>query len=286
MRYGLFGINIGRPAAEPAAALELAATAERAGWESVWTGEHFVLPDPATPQSPVPPDTPMLDAFTCLGAIAARTTRLLLGTGVTIVPYHHPVALAKRVASLDRLSAGRVLFGVGAGYLEEEFAALDVPLAERGRRTDEALEAIGSLWADDTAETSFLGRPIAGVRAEPRPVCAGGPPLIVGGHSRAAYRRALRFGRGWYGWQLTPAATREALADIADERRRLQDDPAVVPPLFEIMVTPPRSLDVTDDVVAEYADAGVDRLAVRFPPELRSLDSMAAFLDDPGWSIT
>src|SRR4051812_11904101 len=104
MRFGLFGINMDVLATEPAAAVRVARAAEDAGWESVWTGEHYVLPDPWAVPSPAKPDRPMLDPFVALTNVAAHTSRLVLGTGLTVLPYHQPLILAKQVASLDRVS--------------------------------------------------------------------------------------------------------------------------------------------------------------------------------------
>ena len=117
MKFGLFGINFG-PCANPQTAAKLARAAEAGGFESLWTGEHVVLPDPRVPPSPLPPQTPMLDPAVALAFVAAATTRIRLATGIIILPQRNPVVLAKELASVDVLSAGRLLFGVGAGSLE------------------------------------------------------------------------------------------------------------------------------------------------------------------------
>ena len=131
MRFGLFGITVGPLGADLRAAITVAGLAEREGWESVWAAEHYVLPDPAGPDSPGPSRTPIADAWVALAAVAATTERIGIGTGVTVAPYHHPVALAKEAASLDRLSLGRFRLGLGVGYLRAEFDALGQPLAGR-----------------------------------------------------------------------------------------------------------------------------------------------------------
>jgi alkanesulfonate monooxygenase SsuD/methylene tetrahydromethanopterin reductase-like flavin-dependent oxidoreductase (luciferase family) len=165
VRFGLFSINVNVCATDPAAAVRVAVAAEAAGWESVWTGEHYVLPDPAIAASPAPPETPFLDPFIALANIAAHTSTLRLGTGVTVVPLHHPLMLAKQVASIDRVSGGRFIFGIGVGYLEPEFRALGVPLADRGDRTMDYLDALRAIWAADSVAThtgpyvSFAGAP-------------------------------------------------------------------------------------------------------------------------------
>ncbi|WP_261553587.1 TIGR03619 family F420-dependent LLM class oxidoreductase [Frankia tisae] len=142
---------------------------------------------------------PILDPLMHLAYVAAATHKLELGTGIVILPQRNPLVLAKQVASLDVLSAGRVLLGVGAGYLEPEMTAVGVPMAGRGRRTDEYLDAMTSLWLDP--QPSYEGRHVSfgNVDAHPRPVRPGGPRIVVGGHSPAAYRRAVTRGHGWFG---------------------------------------------------------------------------------------
>src|SRR6516225_8273022 len=122
MHFGLFGINMG-PCVEPEAAVRVARAAEAAGFESVWTGEHVVLPDPQVPPSPLPPEYPLLDPAVALAFLAAQTRTVRLGTGIIILPQRNPLALAKELASLDVVSGGRLLFGVGIGYLKPEFDA-------------------------------------------------------------------------------------------------------------------------------------------------------------------
>src|SRR5262245_30274022 len=125
MKIGLFGINIGA-CADPAVAARVAQAAEAAGLESLWTGEHVVLPDPQVPPSPVPPDTLFLDPAVSLAYVAAHTKRMRLGTGIIILPQRNPLVLAKELASVDVVSHGRLIFGLGIGYLKPEFDALGV----------------------------------------------------------------------------------------------------------------------------------------------------------------
>ena len=257
MKFGLFGINIG-PCASPQIAANVARAAERAGFESVWTGEHVVLPDPQVSPSPLPPRTPMLDPAVALAFVAAHTECIRLGTGIIILPQRNPVVLAKELASLDVLSGGRLLFGVGAGYLEPEFAAVGVPFAERGARSDEYLDAIVALWTQP--QPRFAGKYVAfsGIDAQPRPVQRPHPPILVGGLSPGAYRRAVSRGNGWYGFAQDLDGTRRCLAGLA----RARDEVARPAGLgrLEITITPPAS--VQPDDVARYAELGVDRLAL------------------------
>src|SRR5262249_47099001 len=180
----------------PATSVRIARLAEAAGFESLWAGEHVVLPDPRVPPSPMDPDGPILDPLVALSFLAGQTG-LRLGTGIVILPQRNPLVLAKQVASLDALCGGRLILGIGAGYLEPEMTAIGVPLAERGRRTDEYLAAMRSIWYDE--RPAYEGRFVsfAGVQAYPRP--ARTVPIVVGGHTPAAHRRAVEQGHGWDG---------------------------------------------------------------------------------------
>src|SRR5689334_8789431 len=187
MRLGLVHINMG-PMNRPDALVQAAQAAEQAGFDSVWAGEHLVVPDPQVPPSPMAPQDPVLDSLLALTWAAAHTATIRLATGIVILPQRNPVLLAKQVATLDVLSGGRVMLGVGAGYLEPEFRAVGANFAERGAVTDEYLDAMRALWYDEHPE--FRGRfaSFGGVDAHPRPVQR--PiPLVVGGHSAPAYRR-------------------------------------------------------------------------------------------------
>lgn len=265
VKLGLFGINMGALGQDPQRAVKVARAAESAGWESVWTGEHFALPDPAVPGSPVPPDTAILDPFVALATIAAQTTTLLLGTGVTVLPLYQPLALAKQVASLDRVSGGRVLFGIGAGYFVPEFAAFGIPLDSRGSRTDEMLDALPALWTQQTPTIAFQGRTISGLRAQPRPANPAGPPLHIGGNGAAAARRAHTHGTGWYGWSMSPDKAAAAISRLREAQDRYER-PANLGEL-EISITPPHRMPLDAELVARYAELGVSRLIVLAPGE-------------------
>ena len=281
MRFGLFAINLDALGADHAAGVRVAVAAEAAGWESVWTGEHYVFPDPRVPPSPSPPETPLLDPFVALANIAAHTSTLRLGTGVTVVPMHNPLLLAKQVASLDRVSGGRVLFGVGVGYLEPEFRALGVPFADRGARMMEYLDAIQAVWTPGPA--SYSGRFVSfdGVRAEPVPVQQPGPPLHFGGHVPASFRRAVTRGHGWYGFALNLDRTAAAVAGLK-EALDAHPRPAGLGDL-EISVTPDPRLPLDSATVSAFADLGVTRLVV-LPPRAGRDDPEAIlrFVDDVG----
>jgi probable F420-dependent oxidoreductase len=263
MKLGLFPINSGMLGGDPDAAVTVAIAAEAAGWESVWTGEHFALPEPAVRESPVPGATPMLEPFIALANIAAHTSTLLLGTGVTVLPLYNPYALAKQVVSLDRVSAGRVLFGVGVGYLAPEFSAFDVPLATRGRAVDEMLDSLHAIWTEQVPAIRWRGKQITGLRSEPRPLAPDGPPIHVGGYGPAAFRRAHARGAGWYGWALTPDGVRAALGELAAATQGVERPSSLGP--LEISISPPWDMTVDQASIEEYRELGVDRLIPLVP---------------------
>src|ERR671914_2098748 len=197
---GLFAIN-SHACAEPENAARIARLAERLGYDSLWAGEHVVVPSPRVAPSPMEPDEPILDPLVALAHLAAHTERIKLGTGVIILPQRNPLVLAKQTASLDVLSGGRLILGIGVGYLEPEMRAIGVPMEGRGSRADEYLAAMRALWEQD--DPAYRGRYVEfeGVDAHPRPVQRR-LPVVVGGHSRAAHRRAARFADGWYGFMV------------------------------------------------------------------------------------
>ena len=169
MLLGLVHVNMGTMT-RPEAVVAAARSAEAAGFDSVWAGEHIVLPDPQVPPSPMAPQDAALDALLALTWAAAHTTTIRLATGITILPQRNPVVLAKEVATLDVLSGGRVMLGVGVGYLEAEFRALGANFDERGAVTDEYLDAIERLWYDEHPEYHGRFVDFAGIDAYPRPV--------------------------------------------------------------------------------------------------------------------
>jgi len=255
MHIGLFGINTGA-CANPSTAAAVAKAAEAAGFESVWTGEHVVLPDPRQAPSPAAPETPMLHPPALLAFLAGQTRTIKLATGITLVAQRNPVVLAKEIGSLDVLCGGRLLFGIGAGYLHQEFAALGVDFATRGARTDEYIDAMRELWR--APKPVFSGRFVhfGDINAQPRPVQAGGPPVIVGGTSPGALKRAVQRGQGWYGFALDVATTGKVIGEL---KRYLQDttrDPALGELTFS--VTPP--VLPSKAMMEDYAALGVSRV--------------------------
>lgn len=273
MELGVYGINAKAPLA-PDATYRLAQLAEELGYRSWWGGEHVVLPSPRTPETPMDPKDPILDPLIHLAYVAAVTERMELGTGIVILPQRQPVVLAKAAASLDVLSKGRLLLGVGAGYLEPELRAVGVPMSERGSRTDEYIDAMRALWNEP--RPAYHGRHVdfENVDAHPRPVRPGGPPIIVGGHSPAAYRRAVARGNGWIGNGQTPddlATHLEGLRKAAEE----VDRPAELGKLEIIFM--PLAREVDEAEARDYAALGTDRLLI-YPLPLEDPDDVADYL--------
>ena len=257
MKLGLFNINM-ESSARPELLVRAVRTAEAAGFESVWAGEHVILPDPQVPPSPMAPRDPALDSLLALTWAAAHSNTLRLGTGIVILPQRNPVVLAKEVTSLDVLSGGRVIFGIGAGYLEPEFRAVGANFDARGAVTDEYLDALERLWYDDHPEYHGRFVDFSGVDAYPRPVQQ--PiPLVVGGHTPPAYRRAVSRAHGWYGFRMTPEDTATSLAGLREAASRVERPPGLGE--LEITVTPRGRL--TPERAVAFAEVGVDRVVVR-----------------------
>lgn len=222
-------------ASDPAWMATFARHADEVGFESLLTVEHVVVPVgyssrypySDTGRMPLPEDCELPDPLDLLAWLAARTERIRLGTGVLVLPEHHPLHLAKRCATIDRLSGGRLFLGVGVGWLREEVAALGIDPAERGSRTDEAIEALRLIWRDETP--SFAGHHYAfhAVRSHPKPVQPT-IPILVGGHSAPAARRAGRLGDGFFPLGLAGAALDERWRQVQAAATEAGRDPASV----------------------------------------------------------
>ena len=258
MKFGIRYCNTGRYV-DPARAVELVQAAEETGFESAWTVEHVVIPKgyqsayPYTTDGRLPGgegDFILPDPQIWMAYVAARTTRIKLATGILILPQHNPVICAKQVATLDYMSGGRVLLGIGVGWLKEEFEALGVPFADRGARTEEYMHALRALWSMDapTYEGKFVSFKNAYMRPKPT---NGTVPIIIGGHSKAAARRAGRMADGFF-----PArgASEELLALVRDSAIEAGRDPKDV----EITASMPE--DLAD--LPALAARGVSRVLV------------------------
>ena len=258
MKFGLRYCNTGRYV-DPKRAVELVQAAEAAGFESAWTVEHTVIPHgyqseyPYSPTGKIPGgdgDFDLPDPLIWMAYVAAATTRIKLGTGVIILPQHNPVITAKQVATLDFMSAGRVILGVGVGWLKEEFEALGSPFEERGARTDEYIQVMRERWSADrpTFEGQFFRFKDAYMR--PKPINRS-VPIVIGGHSSFAAKRAGRLGDGFFPARGAPADLVKLVRDTAMAHGR---DPDAI----EITTSLPANLD---DLPA-MAAAGVGRVLV------------------------
>lgn len=258
MKFGLWGMNIGT-CADPAAAVRVARAAEDAGLESLWTGEHVVMPSPRPDGFPMAPDLPWLDSIAGLTLLATVTERVRIASGTIEVPMHEPVRLAKQLASVDVIADGRLIAGFGLGYVQVEFDALGIDRSTRGLRMDEALDAMHELWTSE--RPSYDGETVAfgGIEAQPRPVQPGGPPIVLGGGTTPrARRRIIERAHGWYLFCTDHDETAASLAAIAGEQEQVERPPSLGP--IEITVTPTEPLDAS--TVARYEELGVDRLVV------------------------
>lgn len=280
MHFGVAFANV-FTFAEPDGARAIATVAEEAGFESLWTVEHVVVPaeyrskypyDPSG-RMPAPDDTPLPDPLVWLAFAAAVTSRIKLGTGIAILPQRNPLIAAKEVATVDRLSGGRVLLGVGAGWLKEEFEALGVPFERRGQRLDEHIGAMRALWAGEKA--SYDGELVnfRDCTMSPRPA-GGSVPIHIGGHSEAAARRAGRIGDGFF-----PGTTdAEHLASVLGVMRRAAEEAGRDPDAIEVTTGGP--LDA--DGIRRLGDLGVHRITIPplsfDPDELRG--HLTAFAED------
>jgi probable F420-dependent oxidoreductase len=233
---------------------------EAAGFESMWVGDHAMLP--AAPQSPYPysksgtilPDTAMPDPLTWLAFVAGCSSRLRLGTGVLILPQRHPLTVAKECATIDALSGGRLILGVGVGWLREEAEALGVNFADRGRRMDEYIRALRVLWSEDTADFAGESVRFQGVKSYPKPTQPGGVPILVGGATPPAARRAGVLGDGFFPHSAGPDDLSHLIGEMRASARSAGRDADQV----EITHRAGRTLDDC----RRYADLGVSRLVL------------------------
>jgi len=287
MDFGYFGFNVG--ALSNADSMERCVVAcEDLGYESVWTGEHVVLIDPHEPPSPVPPESNFVDSIASLAFAAAKTSRIKIGSGIILLPQRDPIVLAKELAGVDVLSKGRLLFGLGVGYVPGEFEALGIPYEERGARTTEHIEVLRTLWTQ--AKPSFDGKftKFSGIQSHPMPIQKPHPPIIVGGNSPPALRRAVSQGNGWYGFFMDVDAA-DAMVKALAETAKSTERPESLGRLT-ITITPPGPVD--GDTAKRYEDVGVDRLVVMrgfqdmgAAPSEEVDDAIVKFLEDQARAV-
>ena len=266
MKIGFFAIGAGL-SAEPDIIKLIATTAEACGYHSLWAPEHIVLLEqysssyPYTQNGRMPFETlkvDILDPFLALTFAAAVTSKIRLGTGICLVPERQPLTTAKEVASLDKLSGGRFDFGVGIGWLKEEFEALQVPWAKRAERTRDYLAAMKKLWSEEESQHQGEFVKFGAVRSFPKPVQKPYPPIIFGGESEPALRRVGEVGDGWWGVNVTPDTAKSHIANIKRYAEAAGRDTSK---LF-YSVTTGVGQKVTTDEVKRFADIGVDQVIV------------------------
>jgi probable F420-dependent oxidoreductase len=261
---------------------EVARHAEELGYESVFAPDHLVIPVKFDSRYPgtsdgefaYPKSTPLYDPWTALAQVAQATTTIKLGTGIYVLPMRHPIVTARVVTTLDHLSGGRVLLGVGAGWLHEEFRALGIDPKERFGRTAEAAEAIRILWTE--AEPEYHGKyyDFDPVYFEPKPVASPHPPILFGGYSDGALRRAVRFGDGWLS-----GGGHTDLEEIAGLLRRIEElrEEFEMSRPFEVTIIDSRP---DPELLEGMAELGVDRVvALPWTRGKDALPGMEAYME-------
>ena len=281
MKLGVFLPVSGR-AAGPEVLTDAARSAEAQGWDAVWSADRVVTPWRIDTEYPyaedaafiVPPDRPFLDSMTCLAYLAGRTERIQLGISVLVLPYRHPLYWARVAASVDLLAGGRLIMGVGVGWMREEFAAQNVPFEARGRMTDEQLEILGKLWSEESISFEGEHYRFHDLSFVPKRKL----PIWVGGEGKAARRRTARYGDAWFPYyvRITPEELRARHEEVRAMARELGRDPDAVAltACAAVQLTPdtvrqePDRLRGTPDQVVEaiqaYERAGVEHLALQF----------------------
>src|SRR3989441_2829506 len=292
MRFGIALPNYG-PLAAPDVLVRLAREAEALGVDSVWVSDHLVAPRAVRSVYPYdrrpdarPGDMAFIERFfeptVTLAYLAGQTSRVRLGISAYVVPYRNPVVTAKQIATLDVLSGGRVILAVGTGWLREEFAALDVPFAGRGRRTEEYLEVCRELWRGGDAEFTGSCYRLPPVRTGPTPVQQPHPPLWIAGNSAAAIERAARAGDGWHAIDLPPAELGPLASRLRERAAAHGRAPGAVAVSLRkgVLVGPDASRPLYGDAdkvrrdLDAYPEAGLDYLVAGLR-QARSADSLS-----------
>jgi probable F420-dependent oxidoreductase len=244
----------------------LAEQAEALGFDSVWVHDHVFNVGHVYQRIG---DKPYYEPLTLLSYVAARTTRVKLGTSVLVLPYHHPIRLAKVAATLDVLSGGRLILGVGVGAIEHEMEAMGTPFKQRGAFTDEAIAVMRTLWTEETPRFDGKFSHFAGMKFSPKPLQK--PiPVTIGGVSPAAIRRAARLGDGWQPLGFSPDALRQGIATLREEARACGRDVAKIPVAISSTLGSPtrgrfalgsRPAEIVEHARA-FAAAGADALLI------------------------
>lgn len=281
------GLNFGTAlyGYSPADQLAVARKAEACGFASIWGGDHLIVPavmplrDTAKPDMPIrkidpksptariimPPDVPVPDPFITFACMAAVTTRLEFGTAIYILALRHPMVSARAAGTLDLLSGGRFILGVGLGWMPDEFELVGVDFETRGRRTDECIRIMRKLWTEEEPQHQGEFCSFGPARFEPKPATQGGPPIMIGGETELALQRAARLGDGWCGRLLSPEGVRARVEKLRLMRRESGREQA--PFIIQIWLKP----DATAADVRALEDAGANHLIL----------GMHAFLEGP-----
>ena len=225
---------------------------EQIGYDEIAVFDHVVMGYPTDDRSGprYPPQMPILEAVVLMAQLAAVTERIGLSTEVLVLPQRQPVLVAKQISTIDLLSRGRVRLGVGVGWQESEYDALEEDFSNRGRRMDEAIALLRSYWSDERIDFDGEHYRSTAMAMEPKPAQAGGPPIWIGGGSQAALRRTARLGEGWMGSAMVDQTMIEgALATIRSEAAKIDRDPDEIG--LQMMLQPPPT---SDDDKVWYAD--------------------------------
>jgi probable F420-dependent oxidoreductase len=283
MKIGVF-LPISGRATGPETLMQAAQSAEQQGFDSIWSADRVVTPWQINTFYPysenhefiVPPDRPFLDSFTCLAFLAGCTEKITLGISVLVLPYRHPLYWTRVAASIERLSKGRLIMGVGVGWMEEEFAALGVPFKERGKMTDEQLEIVEKLWNEEHISYEGQFYSIQDVAFYPKPIQR--IPIWIGGEGMAAMRRTAKYGDAWFPYYIDITAAQ--LRERFDTIRRMAAEAGRNPDQIQLACC--RAIEVTREAVPQeetrlrgtpeqliealnaYREAGVDHIALQF----------------------
>jgi probable F420-dependent oxidoreductase len=279
MKFGTFLFQT-----SPSTISTVARKAEELGFESLWIPEHIILPvEYKSPypyskngRMPAPPETPLHDPMLVLAFAAGITNKIRLATGIYVLPIRNAITTAKAVASLDVLSGGRFIFGIGIGWLEEEFEAVGMNYKDRAARTREYLAVMKELWTKD--DPNFDGKTIHlhGVRFNPKPLQKPHPPVVFGGGTDPSLKRTARLGDGWYGIAENLDETHHTIARLREYEKSFER----ARPL-ELTVAPRLGGPLTLDQVRAFREMGVERILLGALPSTRDqLASMERFRDE------
>jgi probable F420-dependent oxidoreductase len=285
MKFGVF-LPISGRAAGPDTLREAAQSAEAQGFDAVWSADRVVTPWKINTSYPysenhefiVPPDRPFLDSLTCLAFLAGCTEKITLGISVLVLPYRHPLYWTRVAASIEQLSRGRLIMGVGVGWMEEEFDALGVSYKDRGRMTDEQLEIVASLWTQEHVSYNGQFYRFHDLAFYPRPVQQPRIPIWIGGEGVSAQRRTARYGDAWFPYfvEIAPRELRAGYENVLRLALAAGRNPE------HILLTCCRPIEVTREPVPQderhlrgspeqlveallaYREIGVEHLALQF----------------------